>query len=264
MIEVPPEDYEKYKYLFDSEDFPRTFIESAFAFKSVKLLVDEERSPVMAILLYPYHVFVAGDPGTSELAEMLDKIPEETEMHVDEEKWLPILKEHFRGRLIQKMRIKMSHKSLSLEKLGSLKRALPTGYSTERVDQATLERLPRILQVHIVPFFGTTDNFMTRGIGFCVKHGDKPISMASSCLPYIDKLEVQVATVDSSEYRRKGFGTAACIALLEYCLKNEVEPYWDAFNERSASMAEKLGYTDPQQYNVYKWRKSGKVRIVRS
>lgn len=134
----------------------------------------------------------------------------------------------------------------------------------ERVDRETVGRLPHILQVHIPPYFGTVDNFMEAGIGFCVKHGEEPISMASSCLPYTDKLEVQIATVDSPEYRRKGFGTAACIALLEYCLKNEIEPHWDAFNERSASMAEKLGYTDPEPYYVYKWRKDGNVRINRS
>ena len=120
----------------------------------------------------------------------------------------------------------------------------------ERVDRETVERRPHILQVHIPPFFGTVDNFMEKGIGFCVKHVDEPISMASSCLPYTDKLEVQIATVDSPEYRRKGFGTAACIALLEYCLKNKIEPHWDAFNERSASMAEKLGYTDPEPNDV--------------
>ena len=99
---------------------------------------------------------------------------------------------------------------------------------------------------------------MKKGIGFCVKHGDEPISMASSCLPYTDKLEVQIATVDSPEYRRRGFGTTACIALLEYCLENKIEPHWDAFDERSASMAEKLGYTDPEHYHMYNIRRTRK------
>jgi hypothetical protein len=159
------------------------------------------------------------------------------------------------GRLIKKTRIRTSHRNLSLEKLESLKKALPEGFSVERVDRETVERLPHILQVHIPPFFGIVDNFMENGIGFCVKKGDEPVSMASSCLPYTDKLGVQIATVDSPEYRRKGFRTAACIALLGYCLKNKIEPHWDAFNERSASMAEKLGYTDLEPYYVYKWRK---------
>jgi RimJ/RimL family protein N-acetyltransferase len=166
--------------------------------------------------------------------------------------------------LIKKKRFKTCHKNIFLEKLESLDRPLPEEYCVERVDRETVEKLPHILQVHILPFFGTVDNFMEKGIGFCVKHGDDPISMASSCLPYTDKLEVQIATVDSPEYRRKGFGTAACIALLEYCLKNKIEPHWDAFNDKSASMAEKLGYTNPEKYYVYKWRKDGKVRIKRS
>ena len=158
----------------------------------------------------------------------------------------------------------MAHKSLSLEKLENLKKPLPEGYSLKKTDRETIERLPNILKVHIKPFFGTVDNFTEKGIGFCVKHGGEPISMASSCLPYTDKLEVQIATVDSPEYRRKGFGTAACVALLEYCLRNKIEPHWNAFNERSVLMAEKLGYTDAEQYYVYKWRKGGEVRIFKT
>ncbi len=52
---------------------------------------------------------------------------------------------------------------------------------------------------------------------------------------------------------RKGFGTAAAIALIEYCLSNDIEPYWDANNKPSAIMAENLGYSNPESYYVYKW-----------
>ncbi len=264
MFEVPTEEYEKYRYLFGNEDFPCTWIESAFEYKAARLLVNEEKNPAAAILHYPYKAFIAGDSNVSEWAEALATIPEETEIYVDEKTWLPKLMEHFKGRLIQKTRTKMSHRDLSLEKLDSLKTPLPEGYGVESVDRETVEKLPHILQVHIPPFFGTVNNFMEKGLGFCVKHDEHPISMASSCLPYTDKLEVQIATVDAPEYRRKGFGTAACIALLEYCLIHEIEPCWDAFNERSVLMAEKLGYTKPKQYYVYKWRKDGRVRTSRS
>jgi hypothetical protein len=88
VFEVPTEKYKKYKSLFDNENFPRTWVESAFEYKSVKLLVDEAKNPVMTILLYPYHAFIAGNPNTFKLAEMFDIIPEETEINVNEDKWL--------------------------------------------------------------------------------------------------------------------------------------------------------------------------------
>ncbi|MCW3977863.1 MAG: hypothetical protein NWE77_08020 [Candidatus Bathyarchaeota archaeon] len=53
MFKVPTEKYEKYRYLFDNEDFSCTWVESAFEPKSAGLLVDEEKNPTVAILHYP-------------------------------------------------------------------------------------------------------------------------------------------------------------------------------------------------------------------
>lgn len=254
MFEVPKEDYGKYREIFDEPYFPRTWIESAFEYRSAKLLVDAERNPSIFVLLYPYRACIVGDPDNSAVHDILDVIPEETQMHVNAEKWLPKLKEHpFPGTLLNKRRFKLSHEDLRLENIVRLKKPLPDGYCVERVDRETVSRLPQILEVHIPPFFGDIDSFMKKGIGFCVKHDDEPISMAGSSIPYTSKLEVQIATVDSPKYRRKGFGTAAAIALLEYCLSNNIEPHWDATNEPSAIMAEKLGYSNPERYYVYKW-----------
>lgn len=85
-------------------------------------------------------------------------------------------------------------------------------------------------------------------------HGDKPVSLASGSIPHTDLLEVQVATVEDPEYRRKGFGTAVSIALIEYCLKNNIEPVWEAANDTSVQMALKLGYSKPENVYQYYWR----------
>jgi GNAT superfamily N-acetyltransferase len=260
LFEIPAEDYKKFIHWFDNETFPRTWIETALANKSFhKMIVDDEADPHMVLLHYPYKAFLAGGPSPSKWAEMLDVIPEETEICLHEGQWLAKLIEHFGDLLIRKTRVKTSSRSLHLDHLESLKKPLPDGYSVARVDWETAERLPELLSVHIPPFFGSIERFMEEGIGFCVKDGEAPVCFAGSCIPYGRKLEIQVATVDAPEYRRKGFATAASIALLEYCLAHEIEPCWDAVNDRSVALAEKLGYTDPQQYFVYKWRKSGEI-----
>ncbi|MGY5880966.1 MAG: GNAT family N-acetyltransferase [Candidatus Thorarchaeota archaeon] len=255
VFEVPPERYEKYRHFFDNKGFSRTFVESAFEYRTAKLLVDYETNPRIVVLLYPYVSFISGDVSSPKLAEMLNAIPEETQMNVDEETWPSKLRKHFGETLIQQKRTKMSNKYLSLDVLSRLKRPLPEGFSVERVDRETAEKLSPLLRVLIRPFFGSVDNFIKRGVGFCVKHGEEPISMASSAIPYTDILEVQIATVNSPEYRRKGFGTAACIALFEYCFENNIEPHWEAANQASVILAEKMGYTNPEPYYVYKWKK---------
>ncbi len=45
-----------------------------------------------------------------------------------------------------------------------------------------------------------------------------------------------------------------CIALIEYCLKNDIEPHWEAANNTSVEMALKLGYTNPKDVYQYYWR----------
>lgn len=255
FIEVPSDKYEEYRHLFNQEHCPQSFVDSVFTFKSVPLKVDNEENPNIAFLDFTLGVIVVGDPDTIEEEDIAKIAPEKVVIVADVEKWRPKLLEYFRGRLFKIERIKLSHKSLNLEKLEKLKKPLPDGYSLERVDRKTAEMLPKILQVHIPVFYGSVDNFIEKSIGFCVKHGDKPISMASGALPHNKHLEMQVSTVDSQEYRRKGFGTTVCIALIEHCLKNNIEPHWEAVNEISAKMALKLGYSDPKEVYHYFWKK---------
>ena len=43
--------------------------------------------------------------------------------------------------------------------------------------------------------------------------------------------------------------------MIEHCLVHNLEPCWDAANDWSAELAEKLGFINPKAYNAY-WIKS--------
>ena len=60
-------------------------------------------------------------------------------------------------------------------------------------------------------------------------------------------------TLDTEEYRRKGLATVVSAALVEYGLKQGLTPQWDAANSVSVKLAEKLGYNNPQPYDVFFW-----------
>jgi GNAT superfamily N-acetyltransferase len=256
--EVPIEKYDDYRHLFNQGHCPQTFVDSAFTYKHVPLKVDDEENPTMAYLDYKYAIIIVGDPEILTDEEFLELVKEQLILVADKEKWLPRLLKHFKGKLIERRRTKRSNENLSLEKLKTLKKSLPEGYCLERVDKKTAEALPEILQVHIPVFFGSVDEFLEKTVSFCVKHGEKTISLASSSIPSTKLLEVQVATVDSPEYRRKGFATAVSIALIEYCLENDIEPHWEAANDTSVQLALKLGYTDPEDIFHYYWREQEK------
>jgi predicted GNAT family acetyltransferase len=104
---------------------------------------------------------------------------------------------------------------------------------------------------HISQFFGSPDEFLKHGFGFCIKHGEKVVSMASTFTPYDDEIEIEIDTCNSPEYRRKGLATVAGAALVEYALEKGLTPNWDAQTPISVELAKKLGYSNPQPYEAF-------------
>ena len=150
----------------------------------------------------------------------------------------------------------MSAGELSLEHVRSLMKPLPEGYTLQQVDKNGLSDAHPRLTGHIRMFYQSTEAFLEQGVGFCIRHSEKTVSMASSSTPFTSEFEVQVDTLDQPEYRRKGFATTVCAALIEYCLKNGIIPHWDAANEVSLKLALKLGYVEPDRYVAYYRKKA--------
>ena len=57
-------------------------------------------------------------------------------------------------------------------------------------------------------------------------------------------------TYTHPEYRNNGFATIAGAQLIRECFNRNIIPHWDAMNETSAHLAEKLGYTLTDTYKV--------------
>ena len=254
FIDVPEERYEDYRYLFDKDYCSKSFVDSAFTFKMYPLKVDDLDKPKAAFLDFRFAIIYSGEVKSLSREELMSILPARKIVAGDRELWKSKMLEFFEGNVIERRRTIMSHQNLSLEKLENLKKPLPEGYTVGRIDKETAENLPEILGMHIPILYSSLNNFMEKGIGFIVKNGEVPVSLATSTVPYTSLLDVQISTVDSTEYRRKGFGTVACIALLEYCLKNNIEPIWEAANDRSVAMALKLGYTNPVDIFHYYWK----------
>lgn len=121
------------------------------------------------------------------------------------------------------------------------------------VDTSILNQIKDSIGFFIHLFFGDPEFFKISGIGYYIKHDDTVISIASSLVPFTRSLEIQVDTVDSPKYRRKGFTTRVAAEIIEYCLENNIDPHWDADSIISRDFALKLGYSNPQPYTCYYW-----------
>jgi len=87
--------------------------------------------------------------------------------------------------------------------------------------------------------------------GYTVIINGKPAATAFTSARHDDKLEIGIETVN--EYRGKGLGYFACAKLIEYCIKNGIEPIWSCRHENTASvkLANKLGFIEALKMPYY-------------
>jgi predicted GNAT family acetyltransferase len=94
--------------------------------------------------------------------------------------------------------------------------------------------------------FDSPEDFIARGFGFCLLHGDQIASVATTFAICSKGIEIQINTRE--EHQRKGLATAVAAHLIVHSLEQGLDPNWDAANESSVGLATKLGYTPQGTY----------------
>ncbi len=66
-----------------------------------------------------------------------------------------------------------------------------------------------------------------------------------------DSCGIGIETLD--RYRQKGIATKTAAEFIDYCLKNDITPYWEcgSYNEPSVKLAERLGFDKIHEYEVF-------------
>ncbi|KGE17683.1 GNAT family N-acetyltransferase [Paenibacillus wynnii] len=92
-------------------------------------------------------------------------------------------------------------------------------------------------------FWSNADQFLAEGIAYSLLDNEEVASTAFSAYRKGHQLEIGIET--SEAYRGKGYAYSVCSALIDYCLKNELEPVWACRleNEGSYKLALRLGFT---------------------
>ncbi len=110
---------------------------------------------------------------------------------------------------------------------------------------------------HPLNNFGGPEKFVEEGVGFCIQEGEKLISLVmgfKASVPITCNIELYIVT--HPDYRRREFATGLSAKMIEYCLEKKIEPHWDVTNPDSVKLALKLGFSDPEPYKCYHWRKN--------
>lgn len=239
----------------------RNALANSLSLSMVEGFTDDLENPdVIMFLCPPFGCYLTGNREAENLNEFLVKIPEKAFISVPSQDWELSLKTQWTyfGYL---PRTELSAKNLSLQSIRRLLNSLPEGFQMKRVD---IEAAKQILSqnfsknwVENINYFGGPEKWVKEGVGFCIQEGEKIVCMVmgyKTSIPITQSMEIDIATYP--DYRGRGFATLVSAKLIEYSLKKGIEPHWDAANPLSVKLAEKLGFTDPEPYNFYYWRKN--------
>ena len=238
------------RHLFETHRRARGLIFPALDQGRGVVWTDSLDTPVVARLNLVVINALAGDSSSPNAKELIQMIEPKQVVFSPDEKWTKLIKGLWGECVGVIKRALLSHKSLDIEHLKSLREQLPSGYTLERMNLETIRRLDKRSSMHILTFFGSSKEFYERGIAYCIKYNGKVVSMASTFTPFTEVFDIQVDTFEEN-HRRKGLATVASAALIIHALEYGLTPYWDAENEASIHLALKLGYTDPDYWEAY-------------
>ncbi|HCQ88916.1 MAG TPA: GNAT family N-acetyltransferase [Clostridium sp.] len=214
--------------------------------------VDDIGNPTVAQILVGVFVFYAGDPNAKAAEELLLNIPENILAIVNTDEWKNCIEIVYKGRIekFQRYAFKKNYEYLKRDMMEEFLSKLPEGYELKRIDKyIALETSFQNLSEDFTSQYESIDDYINKGVGYCILHNGQVVCAASSYSVYNDGIEIEVDT--HTDYRRKGLATVASAALILDCLDKGKYPNWDADNLNSVSLAEKLGYILEKPYDTY-------------
>ncbi|MHA2224787.1 MAG: GNAT family N-acetyltransferase [Candidatus Hodarchaeales archaeon] len=256
--QIPPERLMNYWSYFKEKEF-KNILAFCLARSEVKDFVDDLKNPDVIMFLIKWACYFTGNSEVEDITEFLVKIPEKFTIYVPTDKWEIVLRRQWKYVGYHQC-TEFSAKNLSLMKIQRFLNPLPEGFLLKRVDVETAKQiLVQNLSDHwigAINYLGGPQKFVSDGIGYCVKEGDKIVGMVmgvKASIPITKSIELDISILP--EYRGRGFATILSAKLIEHCLKEKIEPHWETGSSISFKLAKKLGYEDPKPYRYYYWQK---------
>lgn len=214
--------------------------------------VDDLINPTVAQILVGVFVFYAGDPHANATEELLLNLPEDIIVIVNTGEWKNRIETFHNGSIkkFQRYSFKKNAEHLDPNHMQSFLSTLPEEYELKKIDSSlAYDPSLQALSEDFTSQYASIDDYIDKGVGFCILNNGQIVCAASSYSVYDDGIEIEIDT--SPEHRRKGLATVAASALILDCLHRGKYPSWDAANLKSVTLAEKLGYVLEEEYDAY-------------
>ena len=253
MIEIEENRSKRLSYLF--QDYRWNYLPDAILEGYMgKAYADDGDDPHVAMLTVPgLSLSIFGGHAQHPSARTnLEQLPSGTALLFVSTDWEKLAREMFGGRLLEMSRYAFTSEKLDIEHLRHLGSQVPPGYRLFKMDLHLARRLAReesAFSADHLCNFDSPDHFMQVGFGFCLLDGDEIVCAATTFAVCNSGIEIQINTRES--HRGRDLASVAAANLLVHSLEQNLDPNWDAANEKSVGLARKLGYTPQGTYAMF-------------
>lgn len=236
----------------DMTDTKDTMILSCLQGYMGKAWTDNLENPAAAEVIVGAIAYFAGNADSEASKELLDNLPPAALAIVSTNEWEKRIETLYQGHIkkFQRYAFKRDPKNLDYNHLKSFLSTMPDGYTLKKVDSAIAHSSEfQALSDGFTGMFDSIDDFVNKGVGYCITYNDQIVCGATSFTVYKDGIEIEIVT--HPDHRKKGLATIAAAALILDCLDRGKYPNWDAANLNSVNLAQKLGYVLEGPYDAY-------------
>jgi RimJ/RimL family protein N-acetyltransferase len=234
--------------LFNNCQYDRVLIDSVLEGNFGSAYADSVSQPMVARLDSGAFTMLGGNPIAAGVKDLLRRAPIYYVTPQDNE-WRCLIQDEFGTRISALPFTDYSSKSLDPARLAKLIWTVPPTFELKRIDKPLAEQLPSdIGNEYFFENFQSVDDFLGRGIGFCILHQNKIVSAATSMAQSSKAIDIEIETVP--DFRKQGLGSVVGAKLVSYCLEQRIEPRWLAANAISEKLALKLGYVRGVTYET--------------
>ena len=248
-VELQVADRHRLIALFENCPYDRVLIDSVLEGHFGRAYADSPTNPAVARLDSGEFTMLGGNPNATGVKDLLHLAPIGYVTPQTAE-WRDTLQSEFGTHLRTLPFTDLSAVALDRAHLVRLTGALPALFELKRIDRALAEQLPADMgNEYCFENFGSIDDFLGRGIGYCILGRNKIVSAATSFAQSRRAIDIEIETV--AGYRKQGLATVVGAQLVAHCLERGIEPCWLAANAASERLAVRLGYIRGDCYETY-------------
>lgn len=268
IFELNKSESEKVRPLFKKLDYNLIISAVIEGTSPGRIYVDDIINPKTAFLCSVEGYYLAGHTDNDLFNNSLNRLiverifaghtirKDETDISVGfhPESWRDKMEVIFRGR--SPLEALRRHYVCSELKAVDWRDQIPKGFSIQRVGERLLREVGLKIPDHVTEWmeinWGSIEDFMQKGFGFCMLHGKEVVSWCIADCVSGNACEIGIHT--RPDYRRRGLATLTAAATVDYCLSHGfmlVGWHCDEYNLGSRGVAEKVGFVKERNYVQY-------------